>query len=220
MTRAERYKHLLDLMNIPEIEDVIFLNLGVMERQIPDKIARYKNLQKKFHRTQRENIMIFENDRTIEKRKAYEFKLQRDLSSGKWQIIYVEPSPNIACEEMVPPEFIATMDSFRPEPNEIHSRRNFYSKSLKKYFTLTFCKYNDHHVIGNIFESTKKPQKEREEKRPTCIHFSNIKFKENPDLEKLIYYMQRYPSIQEKVLSHFKVTILPLMHEADENLAT
>ena len=209
---------MLDLMNIPEIEELMFMKLQEYESQLEDKILNYYKLKNHFHQATIDKLMIFENERPVEKFKSYEFKADKLHSNGKkdegqWTVTHISPTPEGGAEKFFPPEIFKIFDAYRKHSNRINSLSRFYSESLKKRFDLTVVKYNNTHVLGNIRESGPEVKKELSKDGFRCIPFYNIRIDEDPELTELVTNLSRFPVVREKMLAYYKLSVRSLVEE-------
>lgn len=218
MSKAEKYKRLLDLMNIPLIEDAIFMKLIECESMYENMISNYYKLKNQFHQATIDKLNIFENERPLEKIKSYEFTAEKIQSNdndyeGQWTVTHLSPVPDGGPEKFFPPEVFTIFDAHKKHNSRINSLSRFYSKSLKKHFDLTFAKLSYRNVLGNIRESGPEKKKEPSKDGFRCIPFYNIRIDEDPELTELVTNLSRFPVVREKMLAYYKLSVRSLVEE-------
>ena len=206
------------MMNIPEIEELIFMKLEEYENKLGDKISNYYKLKNQFHQATIDKLMIFENERPVEKFKSYEFTAEKLQSNdkkdkGQWCITHIGPTPECDPDKFFPPEVFKIFDAYKKHSSRINSLSRFYSESLGKRFDLTVVKYNNTHVLGNIRESRSEEKKEPSEDGFHYIPFYNIRIDEDPELTELVTNLTRFPVVREKMLAYYKLSVRSLVEE-------
>jgi hypothetical protein len=218
MTKSEKYKRLLDLMNIPLVEDAIFMKLIECERMYSNMISNYYTLKNQFHQETIDKLNIFENERPLEKFKSYEFKAEKIQSNdnddeGQWTVTHLSPVPDGGPEKFFPPEVFRIFEAQTKHASRINSFSRIYSKSLKKHFNLTFAKLSHSNVLGNIRLSGPEEKKEPSKDGFRCIPFYNIRIDEDPELTELVTNLSRFPVVREKMLAYYKLSVRSLVEE-------
>ena len=218
MTKSEKYKRLLDLMNIPLIEDAVFMKLIECERMYANMISNYYNLKHQFHQETIDKLNIFENERPLEKFKSHEFTAEKIQSNDnddeeRWTVTHLQPVPEGGPEKFFPPEVFTIFEAHKKHANRINSLSRFYSKSLKKRFDLTFAKLSYKKVLGNIRLSGPEVKKEPSKDGFRCIPFYNIRIDEDPELTELVTNLSRFPVVREKMLAYYKLSVRSLVEE-------
>lgn len=215
-------EELLELLNIPEFERIIYHKVEELKCVMDDKIQLYRNLKNNFRKTAFGNLQIFEN-RNPQRLPTYRFELNR-TARGRWIPTLIEPPPPFKSnvETILPPEAIKFMIRFRTDPETIRRHiGNFQTPGGKRSFHLEFSKYSDDHVLGTIRPNQPDVQdgeaKAEEKKKVVKVNFHHkekeIKMQSDSqsDYLELIRYMQACPQIGEEILNYFNSIQKPML---------
>jgi hypothetical protein len=89
--REQMRETLFDLLDIPEAEAMLLLKAGELERLFIDKLAEYRNLKNRFHKTGYNNLLIFKNKKPVKKLQAILKSVFYISGAGDFPFFYPAP---------------------------------------------------------------------------------------------------------------------------------
>jgi hypothetical protein len=215
-------EELIELLNIPEFERIIYHKVEELKCVMGDKIQFYKNLKNNFRKAAYGNLNLYEN-RHPKKTPTYRFELNR-TARGRWIPTVIEPPPPFQTnvEAILPLSAINFMIRFKTDPETIRRHiGSFQCPAGKKSFHLEFSKYSDDHILGAIRENrselTEGQGRAAEKQKVVKVNFHHkekeIKLQSDSQSEylELIHYMQACPQIGEEILNYFNSIQKPML---------
>lgn len=200
---------LIEILAIPEIEDLIWNRLESLKTDEPAKLIRRYREKKRALKQE-----IFENKRKEAAESGKE--LQDDLrwfemvlfnaESHLWKITEIEPLPLRFYDKMevIPSEVINAVEESPVDPGMVRSLTNLRSDLAGMSFDVTFVRCSRNNAFGTIRENPGS-----REKRHQAQDYS---FNENLDMayEVFFTYMKRYPDIRDYFFNEFFNIIKPM----------
>lgn len=212
--KQETIDELIELINIPQFERIIFHKIEELKFLLKDEIALYKSLRETFQVRTHGNMKVCEDDGK-ERTQTYRFELNLD-EDGEWVPTGISPSPPPSCHvfDIVPKEVIHYISKFKPDPGKIEKIKEFSSAKLEgKIFELTFTRYSHRHALGTICELKEKiPIQPCDD--PDNIIDINDSYKKEPEggnYKELVFYMEKFPKFKAHIFSEFFLKWKPLI---------
>ena len=206
-----------ELLNIPQLERIVFHKMEELKLYFQDEIKRYRDLKEYFKKAAYGTMEILEaNKEMVKKDQTYHFELHCP-AGGSWVATAIEPSPPSGYEiyDIIPEKIVEYIGSFVTGPGKIENLEKFSLPTLKeKSFDLTFTKYSEWHALGTI-RTCKIPIGEGTEgEKPTPspeIYYYDKKDTDKGDYQELFYYMQKYPPLRRYFFTEFHMKVKPLI---------
>jgi len=212
--KKETIDELLELMNIPQFEQILFHKIGELKVLLKNEIALYKSLKDTFQEVNRANLEVCEDDGK-ERAQTYRFALNLD-ENGEWTISGLSPSPPHHCRvsDIVPGEVIQYICTFQPNPGKIEKIKEFSpAKPGGRIFELTFTRYSHFHVLGTVCELKEKIHLQSCDDPDNIIDI-NDSYKSEPEggnYKELVFYMEEFPKFKAHIFSEFFMKWKPLI---------
>lgn len=208
-----------ELLNIPQLERIVFHKMEELKLYFQDEIKRYRDLKEYFKRTAYGNLEILDANKATEKKnQTYHFELHC-LTGGSWVATAIEPSPPPGYEiyDIIPEKIVEYIGSFIIPPGKIEKLEKLSLPTLKeKSFDLLFTKYSEWHVLGTI-RAYQVPAgdgaKDEEPGSSADIYYYNKEDANKGDYQELFYYMQKYPPLRHYFFTEFYMKVKPLIVE-------
>jgi hypothetical protein len=206
-----------ELLNIPQLERIIFHKVEELKLYFKDEIKRYRDLKEYFKKAAYGDMEILEVHKEMGKKiQTYHFELHQP-KDGPWIATSIEPSPPSGYEifDIIPEEIVEYIGSFITPPGKIEKLEKFSLPTLKeKAFDLNFTKYSDWHVLGTIRSCkilTDGSTKDEKPDHMTEIYNYNKKDTDKGDYKELFYYMQKYPALKRYFFTELHMKVKPLI---------
>ena len=215
--KQEKLDELNELLNIPQLERILFHKVEELKLYFKDEIERYRRLKEEFRRSAYGGMHVLGDQKGKSKnRQTYHFELNL-AKNGRWIASTIEPSPPSGCEiyDIIPEEIVQYIGSAITAPNKIEIRKELSLPILKgKAFDLRFLKYTDRHVLGTI-RGYKIPAENGADEDKTN-HMSEIynydkKETDEGNYKELFYYMQKYPALRRYFFTELHMKMKPLI---------
>lgn len=197
-----------ELLNIPQFQSIILHKISELKLLLQDEIMLYMDIREKFHRSSRENLRICDDDGK-ERGQTYRFELNLD-EQGQWNASCIDPKPPtyMGANDVVPPEVITHMSSYKPDPGTIHRLKEFETRAAGgRTFELSFTRYSHHHLLGTVCEIKTRPETPFLAGSGTGnIIDINDSYKNAPEYgnyKELIFYMEKFPKFKAHIFSEF-----------------
>ncbi|MCX6582809.1 MAG: hypothetical protein NT166_21750 [Candidatus Aminicenantes bacterium] len=202
---------LIEILSIPEIEDIIWKKLESLKTDEPAKFIRLYKEKKKTLRQE-----IFENKRkeAEETDKARHDDLRWfeivlfNAEAHWWKLTAMEPVPMTYYDktEILPVEVIKAVEESPVDRGKVRKITNLRSDLVGKSFDLTFIHYSCNNAFGTIRENPGAREMRHQEQDYTL--------NENMDMAYNVFftYMKRYPEIRDYFFNEFFNIIKP-MHD-------
>jgi hypothetical protein len=218
----ESYRHkmiedLNELINIPDVDTYIFLTIEQAKIKFSDEILNYRQLKNSFHQVKRGNMTLIEDKQRNIHAESFYFEVKRiKPKNGKlkhqWVITKIKPKPKQEYVDIIPIEFINSIDFYMVDPDKIETFKRFKSRSLKKFFDIRFTRYSETHVMGSIRESkveslNTKDEDFEDEREAFKLNLGQTSIKE--DYMELFRYMEEFPEIKEDIFNRFNMVQKP-----------
>jgi hypothetical protein len=206
-----------ELLNIPQLERIVFHKMEELKLYFKDEIKRYRDLKEYFKKNAYGDMEILEAKKELGKKiQAYHFELYCPID-GTWLATSIEPSPPSGYEiyDIIPEKIVEYIGSFTTTPGKIERLEKFSLPTLKeKTFDLTFTKYSEWHALGTI-RSCKTPTgdstKDEKPDHMSEIYYYDKKDTDKGDYKELFYYMQKYPPLRHYFFTEFHMKVKPLI---------
>ena len=215
--KQEKLDELNELLNIPQLERILFHKVEELKLYFKDEIQRYRGLKEEFKRSAYGDLHVLGGQRGKSKKvQAYHFELNR-TKDGQWIATSIEPSPPSGCEiyDIIPEEIVQYIGSSNTGPDKIEVKKDFSLASLKgKAFDLRFLKFSDRHVLGTLKAYEIPPANGAEgEKTNHMTEIYNYDKKETAkgNYKELFYYMQKYPELRRYFFTELHMKMKPLI---------
>jgi hypothetical protein len=206
-----------ELLNIPQLERIIFHKMEELKLYFKDEIKRYRDLKEYFKKIAYGNMEILEENKEMEKKnQTYHFELHCPID-GPWQATSIEPSPPSGYEiyDIIPEKIVEYLGSFITTSGEIEKLEKFSLPTLKeKAFDLIFTKYSEWHVLGTIRSckiQTGDSTNDEKKDHMTEIYNYNKLDSDKGDYKELFYYMQKYPALRRYFFTELNMKVKPLI---------
>ena len=206
-----------ELLNIPQLERIVFHKIEELKLYFRDEIKRYRDLKEYFKKAAYGHMEILQANKEMEKKnQTYHFELHCSMD-GLWQAISIEPPPPSGYEiyDIIPEKIVEYIGSFNTTPGKIEKLKKFSLPTLKgKAFDLAFAKYSEWHVLGTIMRckvSTVDSTKDETPDHMTEIYYYDKKDADKGDYKELFYYMQKYPPLRHYFFTEFHMKVKPLI---------
>jgi hypothetical protein len=219
MYKKQILEELPELLNIPQLEGIIFHKVEELKLYFQEEIQQYRNLKENFRRTAYGNMEVLNvNNETGKKDQTYHFELHQFLDDP-WTATSIEPSPPPGFEiyDIIPESLIEFIGSFVTPLKKTNTLKEFILDSMEgRTFDLNFVKFSERHVLGTIKNSKTPASNITADDVPdpmTHIYNYDKKDTEKGDYKELIYYMQKYPALKQYFLTEFHMKVKPLILE-------
>jgi hypothetical protein len=206
-----------ELLNIPQLERIIFHKMEELQLYFKDEIKRYRDLKEYFKKAAYGRMEILEaNKEMAKKNQTYHFELHCPTDSP-WQATSIEPSPPPGYEiyDIIPEKIVEYIGNFTTTPGKIEKLATLSLPTLTgKAFDLTFTQYSQWHVLGAIRSFNIPTGDNTTDKKPnhmTEIYNYNKKDADKGDYKELFYYMQKYPPLRHYFFTEFHMKVKPLI---------
>lgn len=211
-------KHLLlaeleELLNIPQIERIIFHKLKEMKSIMADEIQLYKRLKHELKNEAYGELQVVEKDSRATGAQPYLFELDRH-EDGRWVLANLEPQPPVEYDprDIVPMPLIDFMTSFKTHAAKIQTVSDFSHHSLKgRLFHLRFARFSEFHLMGTVTELERAGESSANE--DNIVQISDLYKKKSNDLKnrEIAFYMDKYPAFRQHVFSMFYMKWKPVL---------
>jgi len=203
-----------ELLDIPQLERIIFHKMEELKLYFQDEIKRYRDLKDYFKKSAYGNLEILEaNKETEKKNQTYHFELHCS-TGGAWLATSIEPSPPAGYDiyDIIPEKIVEYIGSFITAPGKIERLEKFSLPTLKeKSFDLAFTKYSEWHALGTIrFYNIPTGDGIKDEKKDQ-IYYYDKKDTDKGDYQELFYYMQKYPPVKRYFFTELHMKVKPLI---------
>jgi hypothetical protein len=215
--RQKMIEDLNELIKIPDVDTYIFLTIEQAKIKFSDEILNYRQIKNTFHQVKRGSMMLIEDKNLSHNAQSYYFEVKRIKPKNsklkhQWVITDIKPKPNDEYLNIVPVEFINSIDFYMVDPDKIETFKRFKSRSLKTHFDIRFTRYSDTHVMGslreNIKESTNPLDEDFDDEREAFkLNLGQSGIKE--DYMELFRYMEEYHEIKEDIFNRFNMVQKP-----------
>jgi hypothetical protein len=215
--KQEKLDELNELLNIPQLERILFHKIEELKLYFKDEIERYQRLKEDFRRSAYGDIHVLGDQRGKSKKsQTYYFELNQ-AKDNRWIASSIEPSPPSGCDiyDIIPEEIVQHIGSSTPGLGKIEIQREFSLPMLKgKAFDLRFLKYSDQYALGTL-RGYKVPAENgaEEEKTNHMTEIYNYDKKETDqgNYKELFYYMQKYPALRRYFFTELHMKMKPLI---------
>lgn len=223
--RLKMIEDINELINIPDVDTYIFLTIEQAKIKFAEEIKNYHLLKNTFHHSKRGSMVLIEDKDKLKKSQSYYFEMKRIKNkSGKlkyrWTISTIKPKPVPDPEQIIPVEFINSIDFHGVDPDKIETYKRFKSRSLRKIFDIRFTRYSETHVMGSISEnisevSKDEPQDFSDEGEAFKLNLGQTHVKE--DYMELFRYMEESPEIKEDIFNRFNMVQKPYVDNTSQS---
>jgi hypothetical protein len=206
-----------ELLNIPQLERIVFHKIEELKLYFRDEIKRYRDLKAFFKKTAYGHMEILDENNGMEKKKQmYHFELHCTMG-GPWQATSIEPPPPAGFDiyDIIPEKMVEYIGSFQTAPGKIEKLAKFSLPTLKEIaFDLIFTKYSEWHILGTISRCSIPTDDQSKDEKPdhmTGIYYYHKKDTDKADYKELFYYMQKYPALRRYFFTEFHMKVKPLI---------
>ncbi len=210
-------EQLNELLNIPQLERIIFHKMEELKLFYRDEIKRYRDLKEYFKKAAYGHMEIIEANMEVGgKNQVYHFELYSPMH-GSWLATSLEPSPPPGEEiyDIIPEKIVEYIGKFITSLGKIEKLEKFSLPTIKeKAFDLTFVKYSECHALGTIRRYKIPTGDSAADEKPdhlTEIYNYNKKDTDERDYKELFYYMQKYPLLRHYFFTEFYMKLKPLI---------
>lgn len=206
-----------ELLNIPQLERIVFHKIEELKLYFKDEIKRYRELKEYFRKAAYGDMEVLEaNKEREEKNQTYHFELHCTMD-GSWLATSIDPPPPPGYEtyDIIPEKIVEYLGSFITTPGKIENLGKFSLPTLKgKVFDLTFTRYSEWHILGIIRSYKILTDDSTRDEKPdhmTEIYNYNKKDADKGDYKELFYYMQKYPALKRYFFTELHMKVKPLI---------
>jgi hypothetical protein len=217
--KQEKLDELNELLNIPQLERILFHKIEELKLYFKEELERYRQLKEDFRRSAYGDLHILNEQRGKSKKdQTYHFELNR-ARDGRWIASSIEPPPPLGCDiyDIIPEEIVAYVGSSNTDPDQVETKTELSIPSIKgKAFDLKFIKFSDHHILGTVRGYLLPAESNTGEKKaPPGAEIYNYDKKETDEgnYKELFYYMQKYPALKRYFFTELHMKMKPLIVE-------
>lgn len=222
MNREQKIDELLELLNIPEVETMVFLHFNGIKRECAEQIQCYRELKQGFKETAHGDWRLFIN-RDVKKIKTYNFELHR-REEDQWVPVGLDPQPPEGTDigEIMPPELIRRIGFADVQPETMQFFKKYCkTPSGSRLFQVQFIRQSDEHTLGTlrIGKAPLLAEGPKRDEPPQAGTEENLKvlncdwnYEEHTDeehLKQLFYDMQKHPEIKKYILEVYFTQVRP-----------
>jgi hypothetical protein len=205
---------LMELLNIPDFERIIYHKVEELKYAFQEEISLYKNLKDHFKKTDNGNLLLYEN-LSPQRKLTYRFELHK-TDNDEWTPVKIDPNPpHTPIYDIIPQSIIDHISNFKTDPLRIYKYQSEITESENNHsFQVEFTKLSDEHIVGTIRESDPNEENAPKDnkKKETNVIYINDSFRKERDednYKELFYYMQKYPEIKDYIFAEFFIKLKP-----------
>lgn len=198
---------LLELLNIPEFERLIYNKIEETKEILKDKIDSYKNIKEYLKKTTSRNPSYI-NDDPSRRVQIYRFEFNR-IETMEWIPVMVDPLPPNGCsiEDIIPTSLVRHIASYPVNPHRVQNFKiETKETGIHRCQEVEFIRYSEDYLFGGIRLidiSEQNDSGNHAESLIVEIEWDYDKKGDEKNFQDLFYYMQRFPEIKNCILGDF-----------------
>ncbi|MCP5104251.1 MAG: hypothetical protein GY950_12765 [bacterium] len=227
METQEKIRLIIELMNIPDFEQIISAKLLELEAVLKPKILHFRQLKERFRQMAGSGMTMLEKEEDDSPGQAaepaYYFELKRSLKrkrndsadsaswwEQKWEIWEIHPQPVSRLPETILKELAQAMGGYDTDSERIEYRETL-SEIPQRYFDISFTKYSDTYAFGVLRPSTRKAEQSLQPDTGNMVklNLGYRNFKKEDSYSELLRYLEAYPEVSDRLLAYFYMVEKP-----------
>jgi len=217
LEKEELLEEIKEMLNIPQLERIIFHKINELKFFFREEVERYRNLKAKFRQEAYGDIHVLDTRLEVENEfQTYHFELNLNKKK-QWIVSAIEPSPppGYETEDIIPNEIIKYIASIEGNSSKIETQKNVSFPSIKgKRFDLSFMRYSNSLILGTI-KGFNIPIDDVADTGPpddlSDLYYNNQDNNDEKNFRDLIYFMQKYPSVKNYFFTELNMKMRPLI---------
>jgi hypothetical protein len=223
-TKQKILDELDELLDIPQIERIIFHKVEELKLYLADEIAHFREIKRYFKKLAYGEMKVLngedalkagEHERKHKPEQTYYFALHKGPDEH-WNAVRLGPSPPAGYDisDIVPEGIAEYIGAFETTTGKLETVTDVSLPSIKGMrFDLHFTRYSPNHVLGTIKRCPLEENigDDADDVFIEGIYNYNKKDSQKNDYKELLYYMQKYPPLRMYFFTELHMKMKPLI---------